>query len=56
MLTYFLHLNDERIDVVSGIAVVYVLLVVLHLLINEVFQRVKMAEDFIMRTWQMLHH
>lgn len=56
MLTYFLHLNDESIDVVSGIVVVQILLMVLYLLIHEVFETVIMAEDFIVRTWQVLHH
>lgn len=56
LFTYFLHLNDESVNVVSGIVVVQVLLVILYLLRNEAFDSVEVVEYFVVRAWQVLHH
>lgn len=56
LLTYILHLNDESVNVVPGIVVVQIPLVTLYLLTDEVYDDVEVAEHFVVRTWQVLHH
>ena len=55
-LTYFVHFNDERVHVVPGIVVVQVLLVTLYLLHHKVQNCIVVTENFVVRTWQVLHH
>lgn len=54
--TYILHFNDESVDVVPRIVAVQVLLVTLDFLTDELYDAVEVAEYFVVRTWQVLHH
>ena len=56
LFTYILHFNEETVNVVSGIAVVQVLLVPLYLLTDEVKDVVYLAKHFVVRAGQVLHH
>ncbi len=54
--TNFLHFNDEGINVVTGIVAVQVFLVSLHLLTDKVYKGFEIAENFVVRTRQVLHY
>lgn len=55
LFTYFLHFNEESVDVVPWIVVVQVLLMTLHLLTEEVAEDIRITEHFVVRTRQVLH-
>lgn len=55
MSTYLLHFNKESVNVVSGVAWIQVLLVLLHLLAEEVLDDVKVLKECVVFTWQVLH-
>lgn len=54
--TYILNFSDEGVNVVPGIVVVQAVLVHLYLLTNEVKEGLVVAEKFVVRTRQVLHH
>lgn len=56
LFTYILHFDEETVNVVPGIAVVQVLLMPLYLLTDEVKDVVEVAEHFVVRARQVLHH